>query len=299
VFSTGAGPPSGGGGKGDADDVASAGVAKAQVAKTPTFRVTTRSRLSGVAIRGRGGAPHVRVTGPGGLSLAVDQTNTTARSGDTILILNPGDKTTYLSFQHARIGTYRITTLPGSPPLRWARFSAKLAAPRVGASVNAAGCAERLTWHVKPLPGQSVQFIERIKGAPDRLLKNTAKASGSLTFTPQTSTVASRTVLAQVIQQGTPRTTITVARFHAITGNPPAKVRGLKGKRTGRKVALRWAPVCGAVGYLISTAVGKNTAQVTSAKTHLTVNAGKAARISVAAGGFAGALGRAATIKVR
>jgi hypothetical protein len=295
VFSSGSGGPTGGGGgKGDAGDVASA-----SAAKRPVFRVTKRSRLTGVAIVGTGGAPYVRITGPGGLSLAVDQTHPTAQSGDTVLIANPSDKTTYLSFQNARVGTYRIETLPGSSPIRIVGYSANLAQPRVRATVRSAGCAQRLAWHVRPLPGQAVTFLEQIKGKPDRALITTTKARGTLTFTPQTSATPGRTILARVMQQGTPRTTVRVARFRATTGNPPGAVRGLKGRRRGGTVALSWTPVCGALTYLVTTTASGTTAKSTSKKTRVTVKAGKRAKVAVAAAGPFGALGKAATVTVK
>jgi hypothetical protein len=55
---------------------------------------------------------------------------------------------------------------------------------------------------------------------------------------------------ALVQQNGLPRTEITVARFKAERPRPPGRPRGVRMRRRGSRLTVRWAPVAGAAGYV-------------------------------------------------
>ena len=281
---------SSGGGKGEKVGAAAA---------NPSFTVTRSSKLSSVAIRGATAPPKVRLTGPGGLSLTVPDGEDAAAAGDTVMALNPSDKTTYITFQKTPPGTYKIDPLPGSSKIKSVDYAADLPAPRVSARVKAKSCVQDLSWKLKPLPGQKVTFLETgAKG--DRPILTTAKASGHKVFTPLVGTATKRTIIARVEQEGTQRLERKVATFKAANADNPAAVRGLKGKRKGNKVTVKWGAVCGAPAYLVTTTVGTTTAEViVEKKTSATLALGKNATITVAAIGALGTPGKAAKIKVK
>ncbi len=90
---------------------------------------------------------------------------------------------------------------------------------------------------------------------------------GKLRYTVAEATKAKRTIEAQVIQNGLPRTNIVVARYSA--ANPkvgrPAKVRA---KRKGSKVVVTWgaAPLAARYETTISTSFGQHLFFPTGAK---------------------------------
>ena len=89
-----------------------------------------------------------------------------------------------------------------------------------------------------------------------------------------------------VMQQGTPRAEIVVARYGSPTGT--GRITGLKARRKGNKTTVSWKPVCAAFDYAITVTAGK-TKKTTSTKKTSTVLTGKGKRsVSVLAVNFAG-----------
>ena len=281
--------PSGGdtrGGK-DAADVAAA---------AKTFTLSRRSHVTAVAIRGGGAAPQLQVTGPGGLNLKVTKSSPVATGRAAVLVLSPSENRTYILFRGTpKRGVYHLSPLHGSAAIRWVDFSQPLPPASVKAKLRAVGCQQRLTWKLRKLPGQKVVFVDR---GPEsqRTLKTTSAATGSLSLTPQTAAAGAHKIVAMVMQQGTPRAEIVVARYGSPTGT--GRITGLKARRKGNKTTVSWKPVCAAFDYAITVTAGK-TKKTTSTKKTSTVLTGKGKRsVSVLAVNFAGQTGKASTITI-
>ena len=81
------------------------------------------------------------------------------------------------------------------------------------------------------------------------MLGTTTAASGTIAFRPSGGLAGARTIVAQVVQDDAPRTTITVTTYRA--PSPPRLHRParLRVSRHGRIVVARWRPVAGAGSY--------------------------------------------------
>ncbi len=130
-----------------------------------------------------------------------------------------------------------------------------------------------------------------------RTLKTTSAATGSLTLTPQTAAAGAHKIVAMVMQQGTPRAEIVVARYGSPTGT--GRITGLKAHRKGSKTTVSWKPVCAAFDYVITVKAGK-TKKTTSTKKTSSVLTGRGKRsVGVLAVNFAGQTGKPSTITIR
>ena len=83
--------------------------------------------------------------------------------------------------------------------------------PRVVASVRRAGRSARLSWTLRAIPGQSVQFVEEASNVR-RVITTTNRARGSKRFRPAPG-VRRRQIVAYVEQDGVARKRIPLRRF--------------------------------------------------------------------------------------
>jgi hypothetical protein len=281
--------PSGGDTRGGKDSADIAAAAK-------TFTLSRRSHVTAVSVHGRGAAPQLHLTGPGGVNLKVTKAHPTATDGAAVLTMNPSDNRTYILFRHSPArGVYHLIPLAGSSAIRFVDFSQPLPPASVKAKLRAVGCQQHLTWKLRRLPGQKVVFVDR-GAASQRTLKSTNAATGSLAFSPQTATSGAHKIVAMVMQQGTLRREIVVARYTSPTGT--GRVTGLRARRKGNKTTVSWKPVCTALDYAITVKAGKTT-KTTSTKKTSTVITGKGKRsVSVLAVNFAGQTGKRSTITI-
>ncbi|HXB63851.1 MAG TPA: hypothetical protein VNV42_03135 [Solirubrobacteraceae bacterium] len=118
-------------------------------------------------------------------------------------------------------------------------------------------------------------------------------------FTPLLDIDPRREILARVTQQGTPRATLTVARFAAPTG--AERVARLRGRIAKGKLKLSWQPVCAAAEYDVTIGSGSQVEAVTVAGTHATVSVGTARSVPVSVAAVApnGQSGKATSITAR
>ena len=124
-------------------------------------------------------------------------------------------------------------------PIRQIREAYGLPKPVVHAHVSGRGRARTLSWQLRPIPGQKVQFAEY--GTDVRhLITTTAKATGKVRFTPQTGPAGHRRIVAIVEQNGLPRATLNVASFRAPGPPRPTKVTYLKLTRRGTSLRVSW-----------------------------------------------------------
>jgi len=213
------------------------------------------------AIEGDGGHPEVRIRGPRGVDVSTPGPGVDKAEGPGYFVskLAPED-VTYVAIGRPPKGRYRITELPGSPPITEIGLGEGLSADMVKGKVTGKGGSLTLEYKVPRTPGVKVLFVER--GGPaepdepgesvDQMIGETRGGKGRLRFTPAEAEVRKRRIEAVVVNQGTPFQTELVDRFKA----PPFKrLPGprVKAARKGKKLLVGWSRVRGAVGYRVIT----------------------------------------------
>jgi hypothetical protein len=202
-----------------------------------------------------GGAPLVRVTGPGGQALASPAHDGAVGSERLMIIRFDEPGVTTIGMRGATPGTYRIEALPGSPATSGIATSTALAPARVRASVAGAGTKRVLRYSIGAREGQRVNFLEVTSGGGAHSIGTVTGGSGNLHFSPAPG-LGRRTIVAQFELSGLPAERINVARF-----TPPSprlgRVAGLRVRRRGAGLQVSWRHVSGASGYeLVVTTSG-------------------------------------------
>ena len=183
------------------------------------------------------GPPGVRVRGPGGVSITGTREHPNVHRGNALVLVTKTGAT-YVVVKHPAAGTWTLTNA-GPVLVRQIREAYGLPKPSVHAQVSGRGQARTLTWRLRPLPGQKVEFAEY--GTDVRhLITTTAKASGKVRFTPQTGPAGRRRIVAIVEQYGLPRATVDLGSFRAPGPPRPGKVTHLKLTRRGSSLRVSW-----------------------------------------------------------
>jgi hypothetical protein len=214
-----------------------------------------------IRIIGDGGVPRVRLVGPGGRTIETPPTAspTPGSYPGAIVLQDPTTNSLYVLLADPGSGHWSYQTLSDSPPVKMVQTARPLPAPRVSAKVaSLPGGKRRLEWHLRPIHGQRVAFMEDGPGAPPRVLARTNRAVGAVTFRPAGVPQRRRRVVAMIEQHGKPRARRTVAHY---TAPPPPRlqrVSGLRAVRHGGKLRLRWRPQPAALDYrvVVTNALG-------------------------------------------
>lgn len=184
------------------------------------------------------GASGVSVRGPGGVSITGTRTHPDVRRGNALVLVTKTGAT-YVIVKHPAAGSWKLTNR-GPSPVTQLNEAYGLPQPSVKARVSGSGAKRTLTWKLRKIANQKVQFAEYGNDVR-HLLTTTTKATGTIHFTPQTGPAAGRhTIVAIVDQYGLPRKTITVASFHSSAPPKPGKVTKLKVTRKGTSIVVRW-----------------------------------------------------------
>jgi hypothetical protein len=193
------------------------------------------------------------VSGPGGVRLKSPADGSVLRSKRALILPAAHENTTYVVVNDPRAGAWRVDS---DEPLARVSLANGLPKPSVKARVRRGGGAKmRLAYSVKPLPGQRVRFTERGTGVA-KLLGVARGRRGTISFKPTVATRRARTIDAEVIQSGLPRTLVTVARFKG-PRYPQLRKPVVRASRAKSKLTLRWRPVRGADSYVVEVRQGK------------------------------------------
>jgi hypothetical protein len=201
-------------------------------------QVTVPAGLPAVAFRVNGafGAPGVRVHGPGGVTITGTRQHPYVDTRNAVVLVTKTGAT-YVVVKHPAPGTWTLAGL-GPGPITALSVAKGLPQPSVHAHVTGRGQTRTLSWKLRPIPGQKVQFAEY--GTNVRhLIVTTTKASGKVRFTPEQGP-AGRRIVAIVDQNGRPRTTLNVGSFKASAPVGPGKVTHLKLTRRGTSLVVSW-----------------------------------------------------------
>jgi hypothetical protein len=204
-----------------------------------------------LSIEGAGDAPRVKLRSPSGKEYDF----TGATNGVTLPdaygeILEQEDRTIVL-LGKPEPGQWTAEPAEGSPAVNRVEFSRILPKPAIKGSVSGKGSSKVLTYSIAKQEGQEVRFVEDAPEAAKTLGTVKGGGKGKLPFTVSEAKGTSRTIVAQVSQDGLPRANITITRFSA--PNPavgrPGKVRV---KRSGSKAIVTWSAAALAANYTVS-----------------------------------------------
>ena len=107
------------------------------------------------------------------------------------------------------------------------------------AHVSGRGARRLLSYAIARRSGQVVRFLERAPGALHPLKSVRSGGHGHVRFTVAEATGRRRTIVAEVLQDGLPRQTLTVARFTAANARV-GRVSRLRLHRAGTRVTVTW-----------------------------------------------------------
>jgi hypothetical protein len=213
-----------------------------------TFKLPAKlSRVAFEAV-GADAPPIVRVTAPDGTSFTTPADVGPAVVGNASIVRY--GKTTAVAIANPAAGTWTVEPADGSPAV--AAIHVAQPAPPAKPKVRVKGGRGRgrvLTWSFAGSPGRSVRFSEEGKDAAG-LIVETKKARGSVAFTPADGPVGSRTIVAEVLQDGAPAGRATAGRYRAPGPAVPARPK-VAVKRTASKATLAWKKVAGAAVYQV------------------------------------------------
>jgi hypothetical protein len=190
-----------------------------QVGPASGFFVSPAQRLVALDLHGSGagadggvdpGAPRAVLTDPRGRSIAAAGPRST---GPVIVIPDERDHTTHVVLLGPAPGEWRIAAALGST-ITSVDVASGLPPVSVAAQVSARGPRRTLRWQIDGQPGEQVQFTE-LGAHTSRVLLTTSRRSGAFAWGPVAGTDRARTILATMIENGLPRTELTVARFTA------------------------------------------------------------------------------------
>jgi hypothetical protein len=211
-----------------------------------SISVTAGTPVQSFAFVGTKAPPSVTLHGPNGEEIDANP-NTLGVNDGHLIEMDPSKKSTVILVDHPSAGQWTSTLDSGSSPLASASEAGGLPAPEVTASVTGTGLSRVLHWTATPIAGQSVRFVENGDDS-SRVITTTTAASGSVPFTPAPGSAGTRTIVAEVSQDGMPR-----AQLDAATYDAPARSVLLVSKRgagagtvTGMAGQLNCGTSCGA-----------------------------------------------------
>jgi streptogramin lyase len=238
-------------------------VRAAQAAGSRSFTLPPGATDVAVKVTGTNGVPQVGLRDPDGHEYDLRPAVKLSRIADGIQAGTEPGRDRLELFLRNRPGTWTLLPAPGSPPIATLEHADVLPAPRVKASVVGVGSSRVLRYDVTPIDGQVVRFVEQAKGGGQDLKTVTRGGRGTLRFTTAEATSTTRTILAEVVQDGIPRDNLTVAHFRAAS---PAVGRAthVRIKRAGTRAILTWHPAALAGRYEIVVRTGDGARRLVS-----------------------------------
>lgn len=197
-----------------------------------------------IGVVGQGGAPRIALKGPGGAVVPAAVGDSIVRGDGYVVIPSTGENTTYVVLARPKAGRWTVEPAAGSAPVVSVKSAEALPEPSVTAKVH----GKRISYTVKQIPGQTVRLREvgPNVSAPLGTLRG---SKGTLRFKPAFGRGGKRRIVADVLHNDAPRTSLTVAHYKA-----PAlkKLSAPKRVRVTPVGAVAWSAVRGATGYTVS-----------------------------------------------
>jgi hypothetical protein len=220
---------------------------------TSSFTMPRGQRGVLVSLEGVGRAPRVKLRSPSGkvydLSNATNGVRFTTGIGQ---IIESEDRSVAI-LAKPQPGVWTVITTPGSVPVNRIQIAPVLPAPSVKGKVTGKGAKRTLHYTIAKRTGQVVRFVESTPSSMKTIGTVKVGGEGKLTYLTAEGRDGRRSVIAQVSENGLPRTTVVVARY--LAPNPrigkPAHVRVRRGH--GRAI-VTWRRATLAKSYLVGVA---------------------------------------------
>ena len=227
-----------------------------------TVRLAGGTRFEAIAISGTGSSPRVTLAGPRG-ERVVDDGSPFQQHGRVAAIFHLDEQgtppspdgsyvpnTTYVYVIRPRAGTWTITTNPGSSSITAIRTAGSLPAVDVRARVRSLGGRRfALDYDVGSLRGQRVTFVEVGRRPLVHRIGAVTRSHGTIRFTAALGPAGTRTVEAQVEQDGLPRAVVRPTRFAVPRSTLAAPA--IAARASGTTLRVSWIAVPEAEGYTL------------------------------------------------
>lgn len=215
--------------------------------RAPSLVVPAGLRSAGIAVKGRGGVPRVKVVDVHGTTV-VDATQESLTK-QSMVVFDPNTATTDILWKAPPKGKYLVIAADGSPAIDRVQKAFDNGPQVVRATVTGSGAKRKLRWSVTPKlqKGQQLTLGEAtaLDGAGAEIA-TTAASSGTMTFVSTAGHGEQRVVTATIITDGLGRPSTVAAHFAAPRLVRPARPGRVALSRSGRTVHLRWALARGA-----------------------------------------------------
>ena len=259
----------------------------------------------GIRLTGDGGPPDVVVISPSGNRLTPVPVSAEAAKSEPVTIATSGDEA-HIGLLKPAGGNWKVEANPG-PAITEVAVSKGLSPPKVSGDIKPVkgrkGRSSRsrtLTYRSTSRKGLVVRYFEQI-GTGGHLIGTSKKKGGRITFNAGDGPAGRWAIVAQVDQDGVPRLRKTVAHYRAPGPIKLPRVRGLKVKRKGGKVQVRWRRSVGADTYTVRVRVndGRNLLKLVESPRIRLGGIGKKDRVRVIVTGrsTAGRSGRPASAR--
>jgi hypothetical protein len=209
-----------------------------------------------ILVRGDGGQPDIKVTGPKGEAVGGDAP---ASDAGVIVTADGVDDATYVILDKPSGGTWTVTAQPGSVAVTQILSAQGYEPVSVKAKLGGRGRKRTIAYTLGHTGhGQDVAFEE--SGAFGTHLLGAAKGTkGTLRFAPADVKGGRRVVTALIRHDGVVTDRVKVGSFVAPGPQKPGKVRRLKARRSGSSVLVSWRPAKGAARYAVTVKGVKGT----------------------------------------
>jgi hypothetical protein len=215
------------------------------------FLVRPGQRQVDLTFSGNAGAPEVILRSPTGAVVRTPATGSVAATRNTLAIIDRANHWTAIDLYRPAPGRWTIETAPGSPAVARSEQSVSLPSPDVRVRVVKRGRGYVLAYRMAAIPGQRVTFSEEGRSVA-HVIGATARASGTVPFAPADGSAGTRSIVADIDQDGLPRRREVVGHYRAPAPGRLAQPRALRIVRSGSRASITWRKVSGASSYLLA-----------------------------------------------
>jgi hypothetical protein len=236
------------------EDFASLPLRAAQSPGGPRSFDVKESEPTMLSIEGPGDAPKVRLRSPDGKVLDFSDAVGGKQAENTLgVILDDEDRTAVLMPKPAK-GTWTVEPVEGSAPVVAVRMAGIAPKPSVKGRVTGKGSTRTLTYDIKNIKDQVVNFIEEAEGGHKVVKTVRGGGTGKVTYTVDETRSTVRELKAMVVHNDMPRAEIVIARYRAPNpkvGKPKVRIR-----RRGSRAVVTWGRAALARDYLVTVMTG-------------------------------------------
>ena len=204
-----------------------------------------------LSLEGAGDAPRVKLRSPSGKEYDFTNADEGVMLPDAYGQVVKSEDRTVVLLGAVEPGQWTAIPADGSVGVNRIEFSRVLPKPKITGSVSGKGASRVLSYNVGAQDGQVVRFVE---DAPDgRKILATIKrgGKGKIRYTTGEASGTSRTIQAEIEQDGLPRAKLTIAKYTA--PNPTVGQPGsVKVRRSGSKALVTWKPAALANSYAVT-----------------------------------------------